>query len=102
MMPVPNSRIAAQHGTQAMTNKTQVQKEANERVLASDKTVAKMIDGSRAIVWRRVKDHTLPQPIKVGGLTRWPLPELKALLYLMMRLWSQRLTVSGRLKDGYR
>ena len=63
------------------------QKEASERalaltqdtprILASDKTVAKMIDGSRATVWRRVKDHTLPQPIKVGGLTRWVVSEVQ-------------------------
>ena len=38
--------------------------------------IAKMIDGSRATVWRRVKDHTLPQPIKVGGLTRWVVSEV--------------------------
>ena len=70
-----------------MTNTPQTQKEASERafalkqdsprVLASDKTVAKMIDGSRATVWRRVKDHTLPQPIKIGGLTRWVVSEVQ-------------------------
>jgi len=60
-----------------MTNTPLIQKEASERVLASDKTVAKMIDGSRATVWRRVKDHTLPQPIKIGGLTRWVVSEVQ-------------------------
>ena len=70
-----------------MTNTPQTQKEVSKRafaltqdtprILASDKTVAKMIDGSRATVWRRVKDHTLPQPIKVGGLTRWVVSEVR-------------------------
>ena len=72
---------------QAVSTTHQTQKGASERafalkhypprLLASDKTVAKMIDGSRATVWRRVKDRTLPQPIKVGGLTRWVVSEVQ-------------------------
>ena len=70
-----------------MTNTPQTQKEASERafelkqdsprILASDKTVAKMIDGSRATVWRRVADGTLPRPVKLGGLTRWVVSEVE-------------------------
>lgn len=48
------------------------------RVLISDKDVAEMIGGSRATVWRRVKDGVLPEPIKFGGMTRWIQSEVEA------------------------
>ncbi len=48
------------------------------RVLVCDKDVATMIGGSRATVWRRVGDGTLPKPIKLGGMTRWVLSEVEA------------------------
>jgi predicted DNA-binding transcriptional regulator AlpA len=37
----------------------------------SDRSGAVMLDCSRASWWRRVQDGTLPQPVKIGGLTRW-------------------------------
>jgi len=37
----------------------------------SDRSGAAMLDCSRASWWRRVQDGTLPQPVKIGGLTRW-------------------------------
>ncbi len=70
-----------------MTDTPQTQKEASKRafalkqdsprILASDRTVAEMLDSSRASVWRRVKDNTLPQPIRVGGMTRWIISEVQ-------------------------
>ena len=50
------------------------------RVLISDKDVAEMIGSSRATVWRRVGDGVLPRPIKFGGMTRWVLSEVDAVI----------------------
>jgi predicted DNA-binding transcriptional regulator AlpA len=47
-------------------------------VLISDKDGAIMIGCSPATWWRRVSDGTLPQPIKIGGLTRWRRDEILA------------------------
>ena len=40
-------------------------------ILLSDNTAAGMLGMSRATFWRRVKDGTFPQPIRIGGVTRW-------------------------------
>ncbi len=44
---------------------------ASKSRLLSDKELANIIGCSRATVWRRVADGTLPQPLKIGNLTRW-------------------------------
>ena len=33
---------------------------------------------SVATVWRRVADQSIPQPVKIGGMTRWSLAEINA------------------------
>ena len=38
-----------------------------------DTTLASLIDSSRSTVWRYVQQGILPQPIKIGGLTRFDL-----------------------------
>lgn len=40
-------------------------------VLLSDNSAATLLGISRATFWRRVKDGTFPQPIRIGGVTRW-------------------------------
>lgn len=45
-------------------------------VLISDKGGARMIGCSPATWWPRVGDGSLPQPIKIGGLTRWRRDEI--------------------------
>lgn len=47
-------------------------------ILVSDKQGAAMFNWSRATFWRRVKDGTLPRPIKIAGATRWRRDELLA------------------------
>mgnify|MGYP001796195309 CR=1 FL=1 len=44
--------------------------------LASVKEVADVCKCSVATVWRRAADKTFPQPIKIGGMTRWSMSEL--------------------------
>ena len=47
-------------------------------LLLSDHAGAALLGISRATFWRRVADNSLPQPLKLGGLTRWRRSELIA------------------------
>lgn len=40
-------------------------------ILINDHGVAAMLGVSRATVWRMVSDDRLPDPLKLGRLTRW-------------------------------
>ena len=55
-------------------------KETITPTLLSDQGVAALLGMSRASVWRRVKDKTLPEPIRIGGLTRWCRAEIEAVI----------------------
>lgn len=46
--------------------------------LLSDREVANLLNVSTRTVWRRVSAKELPQPLKVGGLTRWRRAEIEA------------------------
>ncbi len=48
--------------------------------LIPDLGVAAILGISRATVWRRVNDGTLPQPIRLAGVTRWSRAEIQALI----------------------
>ncbi len=39
--------------------------------LLTDAAAAGLLGISRATFWRRVGDGTFPEPIKIGGSTRW-------------------------------
>ena len=46
--------------------------------LMDDNAVAKFLGVSKATVWRRAADRTIPRPIKLGGSSRWVRSELLA------------------------
>ena len=48
--------------------------------LLSDQQVAAILATSRATVWRRTNDGSLPRPIKVGHCTRWLRSEIEAVI----------------------
>jgi predicted DNA-binding transcriptional regulator AlpA len=52
--------------------------------LLSDREVGIILGLSRATVWRRVSDGTLPKPVKIGGLTRWVSSEIEAVVLRAM------------------
>lgn len=39
--------------------------------LIRDTEAARIIGCSKSSFWRRVADGTFPQPVKIGGLSRW-------------------------------
>lgn len=50
-----------------------------ERLL-TDQEVADIFQVHRGTIWRRVKDGTLPKPIRIGSITRFPQSEIVAAL----------------------
>lgn len=50
---------------------------AVEKLLIPDKQAAEMLSIGRSTFWREVKAGNLPQPVKIGGVTRWRLSDLR-------------------------
>ena len=48
--------------------------------LVRDKEGAAILGVSTPTFWRRVADGTVPKPIKIGGLSRWPRSEIVAVI----------------------
>lgn len=48
----------------------------SDRILIKDKDAAAMLDMGRSTFWANVKAGNLPQPVKIGGLTRWRVADL--------------------------
>lgn len=48
--------------------------------LVNDKTAASLLGCSRTTLWRRVKDGTIPNPLRIGGLSRWKLSDIQAVI----------------------
>jgi|OM-RGC.v1.034553319 Predicted transcriptional regulator len=50
----------------------------NGALLLADHDAAAFVGISRTTFWRRVKDGTFPQPVRIGRATRWRRDELVA------------------------
>ena len=48
--------------------------------LLRDTEAAEMLGCSKATFWRRVADRTIPRPLKIGGISRWPISEIVAVI----------------------
>lgn len=48
--------------------------------LLKDKEAAPLLGISIPTFWRRVADGTVPKPIKLGALSRWPRSEILAVI----------------------
>lgn len=46
--------------------------------LVSVREAAALLGCSPATIWRRSADGTIPQPVKIGGMTRWSMSEIAA------------------------
>lgn len=72
-MGLPMSSVAPQLIHERPTS------EAVDRFL-KDKEGAALLNMSVPTFWRRVADGTIPRPIKLGSLSRWPQSELLAVI----------------------
>ena len=48
--------------------------------LIRDADAAGILGCSKATFWRRVADGTIPRPVKIGGMSRWPQSEITAVI----------------------
>lgn len=51
--------------------------------LLRDKEGARLIGTSVPTFWRRVADGTIPKPLKLGGMSRWPRSEILEAIELL-------------------
>ncbi|MDO5706053.1 MAG: helix-turn-helix domain-containing protein [Paracoccus sp. (in: a-proteobacteria)] len=51
---------------------------ADNPLLMKDTEVARFLGMSKASVWRLTRNGKLPQPIRIGGMTRWKRAEIEA------------------------
>jgi predicted DNA-binding transcriptional regulator AlpA len=49
----------------------------NEKLLVPAIEAAKMLSMGRSTFWNKVKLAQLPQPVKVAGITRWRVSDLR-------------------------
>ena len=49
-------------------------------ILLNDNSAAALLGISRATLWRGSHDGRFPEPIRLGGLTRWARDELDAVI----------------------
>jgi predicted DNA-binding transcriptional regulator AlpA len=49
-------------------------------LLIRDRVAAVMLGCSATTFWRRVADGTIPRPVKIGGMSRWPTSEIEAVV----------------------
>lgn len=57
-----------------------------EKSLIRERDACNLLGISRATLWRRVKDGTIPRPVKIGGATRFPLSEILHVIDLAMAM----------------
>lgn len=48
--------------------------------LLTAREVAQVLQVSIPTFWRRVADGTVPKPVKIGALSRWPRSEIMAVI----------------------
>jgi predicted DNA-binding transcriptional regulator AlpA len=51
-----------------------------QRILVTADEAARLLRIGRSTFWENVRKNILPQPVKIGGATRWRLAELVSLL----------------------
>jgi predicted DNA-binding transcriptional regulator AlpA len=52
---------------------------SNERLLMKADEAAQMLCMGRSTFWAHVKAGKLPQPVRIGGITRWKMVEIRRL-----------------------
>lgn len=49
----------------------------DDRILVAAQDAARMLSMGRSTFWEHVKAGNLPQPVKIGGITRWRVEDLR-------------------------
>lgn len=51
---------------------------ATDRLLVPASEAAKMLSMGRSTFWNKVRLNQLPQPVKIAGITRWRVADLRS------------------------
>lgn len=52
----------------------------SDKILVPVQEAAQMLSMGKSTFWRGVKDGVLPPPVKIAGLTRWRVADLRRLV----------------------
>jgi predicted DNA-binding transcriptional regulator AlpA len=52
----------------------------SDKLLVKDTEAAAMLSMGRSTFWEAVRKKLLPEPVKIGGLTRWRVADLLAVV----------------------
>ncbi|MCY1561993.1 hypothetical protein D9M68_993230 [compost metagenome] len=58
----------------------------NEKLLVPAAEAAKMLSMGRSTFWNKVKLKQVPQPVKIAGITRWRVSDLRSFVDVSSRL----------------
>ena len=72
-----NTNFAGNHATASIAPSIG---DASVDPLLKDKESAAILGCSVPTFWRRVADGTIPRPVKIGGMSRWPRSEIIAVI----------------------
>ena len=61
---------------------------------------AKVLQVSVPTFWRRVADGTVPQPVKIGALSRWPASEITQVIQIAKDRRRSPREVAGACENG--
>lgn len=50
---------------------------SSEKLLVPAVEAAAMLSMGRSTFWNKVKENKLPQPVKIAGITRWRVSDLR-------------------------
>ncbi|MFV0678401.1 helix-turn-helix transcriptional regulator [Variovorax sp. tm] len=77
----------ASHGSQ-ISGRPQKEKTMNtpkEKLLVPAIEAAQILSMGRSTFWNKVKQKQLPQPVKVAGITRWRVSDLRDFVEITSR-----------------
>lgn len=58
----------------------------NEKLLVPAAEAAKMLSMGRSTFWNKVKLKQVPQPVKIAGITRWRVSDLRSFVDVTSRM----------------
>ena len=70
--------FAGNHATAAFTGHSPSRQPADP--LLSDRDTAALLGCGRSTVWRWTAEGVLPKPTKIGGMSRWRLSDIEAVI----------------------
>lgn len=75
--PLQSNEAIPANSHQSMSNTETTRSTTNEKLLIPAAEAAKMLSVGRSTFWNKVRLNQFPQPIRIAGLTRWRVSDIK-------------------------